>query len=132
MKQCDEAARREEDRQRQWGDIVTVPFCNHCKRRFHTEETCWDLHSQLKPSSSPKRKNERGEHRSAKKPRESTEEQGQGDNAHIATALSVGLDWREPNVSLVAHSGHGYSAQKGPLSNKWNHGYSYGTKGWGT
>jgi len=32
---------------------ITVPFCNHCKKRY---QTCWDLHPQLKLT--PKRKNE--------------------------------------------------------------------------
>jgi Zn ribbon nucleic-acid-binding protein len=92
-------------------------FCTHCQKRYHTEETCWDLHPHLRPSA--RRKNERGDDRRSKKPRESMEGQSQGDSAHVATALATGLGWHEPSVSFVTHPGSGYHAHTGPLFDEW-------------
>lgn len=47
---------------------VTVPYCTHCKKNYHTVNARWDLHPELRCAADKKRKNGK---RHSQKPKQS-------------------------------------------------------------
>jgi hypothetical protein len=83
------------------GDAKEVPWCTHCRKAFHTRESCFALHPNLKKAHEEKRSERKQKRNSQKRNHDKKKEEvggtSQDDAGDLESSPNAALAWQLPD-----------------------------------